>query len=293
MKEQSLTILIPAYNEEKSLPEFLPTVLNYAEARSWKVLVVNDGSKDDTANIVRAFMKMHNCLQLVSHKVNRGYGGALKSGVRAAETKYVVTIDADGQHFLEDIDKLLAFLLEKDADMVVGSREGQRSASIYRGVGKSIIRFIAKLLMPVNIFDINSGMKMYDVKLAQGYLSLCPDSMAYSDIIALVFISQRHLVVEHPINIRKRIAGTSTISTRTAFETLLEIVNIVILFNPMKIFLPMSMFFVISGLLWGLPIVLRGDGVSSGALLGVMTGILFFFLGLITEQLTLIRKKNI
>ena len=158
MVDHSLTLLIPAYNEEHSLMEFLPIVLEYAERRGWKVLVVNDGSKDNTASVVKVFMKKHECLQLVSHKVNRGYGGALKTGVRAAETKYVVTIDADGQHFLEDVDLLLEKLLEKDADMIVGSREGQRSASIYRGIGKSIIRFIAKILMPVNIYYINSGM---------------------------------------------------------------------------------------------------------------------------------------
>ena len=123
------------------------------------------------------------------------------------------------------------------------------------------------------------------------YLSLCPDTMAYSDIIALVFVSQKHLVVETPIKVKPRIGGKSTITASTAIDTLKEIVNVVVLFNPMRIFFPLALLFVLAGVAWGLPIVLLGKGVSVGAMLGIVTGIIFFFLGLIAEQLSLVRKE--
>jgi len=163
----------------------------------------------------------------------------------------------------------------------------------YRELGKQVIRSIARFLLPIHIYDINSGMKIYNTRLAQKYLKLCPDSMAYSDVIGLVFISQRHLVLERPIRIKQRIAGESTISTRTAFETIMEILNIVVLFNPMRVFLPLSITAILISIAWGVPIVLRGDGVSVGAMLGIVTGLILFFLGLIAEQLSLIRKGNI
>ena len=133
-------------------------------------------------------------------------------------------------------------------------------------------------------------MKILNTKLAQKYLSLCPDSMAFSEVITLVFISDRHLVVEHPIRIRDRIAGSSTITTATAFETMMEILNIVVLFNPIRIFLPISLLSLLLGVLWGLPIVLRNGGISVGAMLAIVTGIIFFFLGLLAEQISMIRR---
>jgi glycosyltransferase involved in cell wall biosynthesis len=289
MPEKDLTVVIPAYNEEKSLSDFLPRVIDYCTQRDWKVIVVDDGSCDGTQAIAES-LEQSGRVTVIHHKVNRGYGGAIKTGIRAVDTRYLVTIDADGQHHLDDIEFLFAELRASDADMIVGSREGLKSASRYRDVGKRLIRFVANLLLDVQIHDLNSGMKVYDTKLAQKYLKLCPDSMAFSEVIALIFISQRHLIEERPIRIRERIAGVSTINTRTAFETMTEIINLVILFNPMRIFLPISIASLVLGLGWGIPIVIRGDGVSVGAMLAIINGILFFFLALLAEQISLIRR---
>ena len=104
------------------------------------------------------------------------------------------------------------------------------------------------------------------------------------------------LVIEAGIGviiINKRMAGESTISYRTAFDTVMEIINIVILFNPMRIFLPLSFTFLFASILWELPILFKGNGISIGALLGFITGLIFFLLGLIAEQLGNIRRLTI
>lgn len=287
--KDNLTIVIPAYNEKDSLKDFLPEVLKFCRDKGFELIVVNDGSKDETQLVLESYTQ-EKYLKIIRHKLNKGYGGALKSGIVNAQTRYVITIDADGQHHLEDVERLYNLILIKDADMIVGKRENIKS-DWYRNMGKSIIRRIAKMLMPLPIHDINSGMKIYNTVLAKKYLKLCPDSMAFSDIIALVFISQRHLVLEEPVSIRPRKAGKSTISTRTAVETMKEILNIVILFNPMRIFFPLSILFILAGIIWDIPIFLRGSGVSVGALLLIMCGLIFFILGLVAEQLSLIRKS--
>ena len=291
--ENSLTIIIPAYNEEESLKIFLPELIKFCEAKSFQLIVVNDGSGDNSKNIITEIIKEYGFVKLINHKVNKGYGGAIKTGIAASQTKYLITIDADGQHLLEDVEKLYQKIIEKDADMIVGSRKGQKEASLFRKLGKNSIRFIARRLMPLNIHDINSGMKIYNTELAKKYIPLCPDSMAYSDIILLTFVYQRHLVLEEPISIKPRVAGESTISVLTAFETVKEIMNVVVLFNPMRIFFPIAFFSILFGILWGLPFLIMGRGVSGGALISILLGMFFFVLGLIADQLSLIRRGSL
>lgn len=286
-----LSIIIPCYNEEKSLKVYLPEVIAFCREHSFKLIVINDGSRDSTLNVLKENYD-ESLMVIINNKLNKGYGGAIKEGIKAAQTKYLITIDADAQHQLSDVLSLLNEIQDRDADMIVGSRKGI-DAGFYRKMGKSIIRSLAKFLLPVHIYDINSGMKIYNVELAKKYIRLCPDSMAFSDIIAMVFISRRHLVFEKPILINPRTEGESTINTMTAIETIKEIINIVVLFNPMKVFFPIAIFSILSGLAWGLPIVIKGNGLSVGALLALVTGLIFFFFGLIAEQLSLIRKADI
>ena len=146
--------------------------------------------------------------------------------------------------------------------------------------------------MPVPIHDINSGMKIFRTDLAKKYAYLGPDTMSFSDTFTLVFINNKHLVLEKAIRIKDRISGQSTIGIQTAFQTIMEIINIVILFNPMKIFLPVSLICIFFTLLWGLPIAFMGRGVSTGSLLGIISGLFFFLMGLMAEQLSLIRKRQ-
>jgi len=287
-KKFLLTVVVPLYNEVLSLPVLMPTWIPYCHERGWKLILVNDGSTDGTRQILGEHENPP-MVKAIHHKVNRGYGGALKSGILEADTPYVVTIDGDGQHNIDDVGRLLNLTLEKDADMVVGSRSLYRDTNWYRSLGKWIIRRFTSLLMPLPIYDLNSGFKLYRTDLAKKYLHMCPDSMAYSDIITLIFINQRNMVLEHPIVVNQRLTGMSTISIYTAFETIIEILNLAMLFNPLKIFLPLSFICMIIGIGWGAPIVLSGKGLSVGSMLAIVTGLLFFFLGLIASQLSALR----
>ena len=286
-----LTVVIPIYNEEESLPIFLPEVILYCTENNYQLILVNDGSGDRTRDVISKFSTTE-VVKVIHHKINMGYGGAIKTGIAHCSTKYVVTIDADGQHYLGDIQKLHKKLLETDADMVIGSRKGSANATYLRGIGKNILRSVAKLLMNFSIYDINSGMKLYRSDLVKQYLKLTPNTMSFSDIITLIFINNKHLVVEEPIQIKKRIKGKSTIGVRTAFETFIEIINIVILFNPAKIFLPIAFTLFTFGLVWGIYFFVQGLGISIGGSTLILAGLLIFLLGLIAEQLSAIRKNQ-
>ncbi|HLP57377.1 MAG TPA: glycosyltransferase family 2 protein [Candidatus Deferrimicrobium sp.] len=292
-EKKSLTVVIPVYNEGEALAVILPELLVYAQKKNWKIIIVNDGSEDNTKEILDKYADYAH-LKTIHHKLNGGYGRAVKSGIEAVDTEYMTTIDADGQHNFKDIDKLQESIIINDADMVVGAREGIYSTLKFRGGGKWLIRHVAKLLMTIDIYDINSSMKIYQSQLAKQYIHLFPDSMAFSDVITLIFIKNKHYVLETPIEINNRIGGRSTVRTKetnSALQTIMEILNIIVFFNPMKIFLPTALAFIILGLLWGIPMILKGEGVTVGMSLLIIMGIFSFLLGLIAEQLSEIRKK--
>ena len=285
---RDLTIVIPVYNEAQSLVHFLPDLVKTCQARHWSLVLVNDGSSDNSAEVLAPYER-HPFVAIFHHKVNRGYGGALKTGLSAARTRYVVTMDGDGQHQTSDVEAMYQFALKRDADMLIGSRFEMEHVNRYREAGKWIIRNFTRILVPLPVHDLNSGFKLYRTDLVRSYLSLCPDSMAFSDVITLLFLNQGHLVLEFPISVRKRIAGSSSIGTHTAFQTIIEILNLAMLVNPLRIFLPLSIACIAVGFVWGIPIVLAGRGVSVGAMLAIVLGAFFFFLGLIASQLASIR----
>lgn len=284
----TLTLIIPAYNEALSLPRLMPAIIDFCEKKGYSIILVDDGSTDATSQVLKDYVH-YSHIKILHNKVNAGYGAAIKKAIRAATTDYVVTFDADGQHVLEDIEVLFQNLQRSNADMIVGRRAVTQKN--YRNTGKWIIRKIAGLLMPLTISDINSGMKLYNTRLAKKYISICPNTMAYSDVILLAFVYNRHLVLEHPVTVRDRMSGVSTINTMTAVDTIKEIVNIVVLFNPMRIFFPFGMICIFISLLWEIPVFLRGNGLSVGALFGLIMGIMVLFFGLLAEQITAVRKS--
>ena len=292
-KKYDLTIIIPVYNEEQVLPGTAPEIIDYGATRGWPIIFVNDGSTDSSKSILDKFAS-NPLVTILHHKVNQGYGGAIKTGISNSNTSYVVTIDADGQHSLEDIDQLYDFARQMDADLVVGNRGDSGDVNAYRAFGKRIIRTFAGVLMPLPIKDLNSGFKLYRTKLAKKYIRICPNTMSFSDVITLIFIKKSNLVLEHEITVKNRLAGKSTINTYTAIETMMEILNIAVLFNPLRIFMPIAILCILVGLGWGtMVLILVGRGVSVGAMLAIVTGVIFFVLGLLTNQISALRMEQL
>ncbi|MBE6403923.1 MAG: glycosyltransferase family 2 protein [Lentisphaeria bacterium] len=285
----NLTIVIPCYNEEENIPVFFPELLKFVQQHGFKVIAVNDGSKDNTLQELEKFTA-DGYIKVISHKCNKGYGGAIKTGLRAVTTEYAITIDSDGQHRLEDVIKCYEYIKQTNADMVVGSRQNNESGG-YRTLGKWVIRTFAASLLELPVKDLNSGMKCYRMSESLDYLDLCPDTMAYSDCILLLMVNDRKLVTETPIEIAPRTAGKSTIGTRTAIITLAEILNLAVLLRPLTTFFRLSLCFFIMGVIWGVFTYLRSWTVTSTSVMLIVMSVLSFMLGLLCEQLSQIRRK--
>jgi glycosyltransferase involved in cell wall biosynthesis len=255
------------------------------------VIVVDDGSSDDTVEQVKQRADGRHYLMLVRHPYNRGYGAALKTGILNSSAPWIATIDSDGQHQPHDLLKLLP--LAQEYDLVVGQRPGVMHSQLWRMPGKWILSWLADYLTGSKISDLNSGMRVFRSEVIRKYLHLCPNGFSFSTTSTLAFFNRGHTVTFVPITIRQRCKKTtSTVGLSTGFGTLILILRIASLFQPLRVYLPASGFFVGLGILWGLPYVLLRRGVSVGALLLILTGLMLFFFGLLTDQVAQLRLEK-
>lgn len=286
--DKLLTIVVPCYNEAFNIPLFFPKLRAFAEENNYALLAVNDGSLDNTGDLLNQLAEKSE-LKVLHHKCNCGYGAALKTGLKAVETEYAITVDADGQHRLQDISRCFNYLQEHNLDLVVGARTNDASG-FYRNLGKWMIRMFAKSLLTLPVKDLNSGMKCYRMCEAKAYLSLCPDTMAFSDVILLLMINDNKSVSEIPIQVEPRLKGVSTIGTRTAFVTIAEIMNLSVLLRPMTTFFRLGLFFGNLGIILSIFTYLKSSTITPAAVMMIMLGLVCFVLGLLGEQLSQIRK---
>ena len=283
-----LTVVIPCYNEASNIPVVIPEILEHCRRRNYLLIVVDDGSRDDSWKLLQQFVGDR--LTLLLHKMNRGYGGALKTGLAAARTPWAVTVDSDGQHRTEDVDRLFALAQENGADLLIGQRP-KMSSGWYRSLGKRLILGFSRLLLNHSIRDLNSGMKLYYLEEARPYFPLCPDTMAFSDIIVLLMLCDRRLVLESPIQVAPRVSGKSTIGIHTAVDTLNEILNISMLICPQKVFSAVAFLLFIAGVGWGIYTFLRSGVITSAVTLLLLGTGICFSLGLLGEQLAWISRR--
>jgi len=289
-QQPALSVVIPAYNEGPAIAQTLDTILDLARTHQWEVIVVDDGSSDDTAEQVKQRADDSH-LKLVRHPYNRGYGAALKTGIRTSSAPWIATMDSDGQHDPHDLLKLLPYAQEYD--LVVGQRPGMIHSQLWRMPGKWMLNWLANYLAGRRIPDLNSGMRVFRNEVIRRYMHLCPDGFSFSTTSTLVFFNRGYTVTYVPITIRQRYRETkSTIKLSTGFDTFVLILRLASLFQPLRVYVPASVFFVVLGILWGLPYMLLQRGVSVGALLLLITGLLLFFFGLLSDQVAQLRLEK-
>ena len=156
--EKKVSVIIPAYNEENIISEVLDNLMPLAEANGWELIVVDDGSTDETAKIASG-----RNVNVISHPDNRGYGRSLKTGLAVASGDIVVIMDSDGQHDHNDIPRLLDHI--DNYDMVVGQRIKGSHSQWTRRPGKWLLGKVANFLTDRKIPDLNSGLRAYQKDL--------------------------------------------------------------------------------------------------------------------------------
>jgi glycosyltransferase involved in cell wall biosynthesis len=282
--QAGLTVIIPAFNEASGLAGVLQSLKALSNVMVREIIVIDDGSSDETAVIAEAAG-----VRLIRHHRNLGYGASLKTGIRAARTKYMLTMDADGQHRADDVVRLWERV--DDHDMVIGQRTNLIHSPLWRMPGKWLLGLMAQYLTRARIPDLNSGFRILRKDVASKYLHLCPRGFSFSTTMTMALLSRGYDVTFVPIELQKRV-GKSTVSISTGFETLVLLIRISALFDPLRIFIPASLGIGVAGIVWGLPYAFSGRGISVGAMLAIVTAVVLFALGLLSDQISQSRLER-
>ena len=273
-----VSVLIPAYNEEVSLATTVETILKQARHfKSMEIIVINDGSKDRTAEIARTLP-----VTLIEHDPNRGYGASLKSGLQAARHPWILIADADGTYPLEDTPRLLEDL-EKHS-MVVGARIGANvHIPLLRRPAKWMITQLAQYLSRVKIPDLNSGFRIFSKEVALRFLPLYPDGFSFTTTITLSMLTNGYRVKFVPIDYLKRTGKSSIHPIRDTVNFTILIIRICAYFNPLNVFVPPALLLMLLGVIKG-GIDYHGQHhLGLLAVSMVLTGMQMLFIGLVAD----------
>jgi len=284
---RTVTVVIPAHNEEGAIGDVLTRLRAALPASVVEIIVVDDGSTDHTAEIAEAAG-----VTVLRHPNNRGYGASLKTAIRRATGDYVLTMDADGQHRLEDVAKLCASIAGADApDCVIGHRTQLLHSRLWRMPGKWLLTRMARVLTQTEIRDLNSGLRIMRREVLLKYMHLCPQGFSFSTTITFALASRGYQIEFVPIQVEPRI-GRSTVTMKTGFQTILLVLRLASLFNPLRVFLPLALFCIVFGIGWTIPYMVDGEGVTVASMLSILTGVLLFALGLICDQVAQLRLER-
>ena len=274
----SLSIVLPARNEAAALRTLLPTLR--ASQPDAEILVVDDGSTDDTAALCEAAG-----VRRLAHPYGMGNGAAIKSGARAATGDRICFMDADGQHDPAEIDKLLLALDEGYA-MVVGARAASGHANVARRFANACYNRFASWMTGRPVADLTSGLRVAETARFREFLHLLPNGFSYPTTSTMAFLRSGYAVRWVPVTVHKRLGKSHVNPLRDGVRFLLIIFKIGTLFSPMKIFGPVSLAFLLSGLaLYGYTFASEHRFTNMSGLL-LSNAVLTFLIGLVSEQIT-------
>jgi len=235
----SLSIILPARKETQGLRRLLPALREaYPEA---EILIVDDGSTDATASLSAELG-----VRVISHPYNKGNGAAIKTGARHANGDTLVFMDSDGQHQAEDIRSLLQ-RLDEGYDMAVGARNWSSQANLGRGVANKLFNYLASWMVGHEVPDLTSGFRAVSADKFRDYLHMLPNGFSYPTTITMAFFRAGHSVCYVPVNVQQRTGNSHISPLRDGLRFLLIIFRVGTLYSPLKLFVPISMFFFLLG----------------------------------------------
>ncbi len=279
----AVSIVIPAYNEAAVIAEVVASLIASAPWR--EIIVVDDGSKDDTSAKARAAGAT-----VVRHPYNKGNGAAVKTGIRTATGDYVMIVDGDGQHHGTDAIRLAARLGEYD--LVIGARSSATQASLARRLGNGALNWLASYLTEREIPDLTSGFRAARREHLREFLHLLPNGFSTPTTTTLAFIKAGYNVTFEPAEARKRV-GTSKIKLgRDGVRFLLIILRIVTLFSPLRVFLPISLASFAIGAGYAVWTIISQSHVTNSSVLLIMLAVIVFLVGLVSEQISALRFEG-
>ncbi|NWG00104.1 MAG: glycosyltransferase family 2 protein [Thermoanaerobaculaceae bacterium] len=287
--ELGVSVVIPARNEGKSIAAVVAGVraalAGAAAGGSFEVIVVSDGSHDDTATAARAAGA-----EVLENPESKGYGAALKRGFRHARYPFVAIIDGDGTYPPEAIPGMIEDLV-RGADQVIGSRTtGQAHVPLLRRPAKWLVRVLASAFTRQPIPDLNSGLRALRRSTLESVVRLLPDGFSCTTTLTVAGLLSGWHVTWHPIDYHRRTGTSKFRPVRDTGRLVLSLLRAVVYFDPLRLFLPLALVLGVVGAGLAAYDVFVEHNLTDKTVLTSLTALQFLVLGLLAD---LIAKRNV
>lgn len=288
---KNLSIVIPTYNEAQNIQEVVISIVSILENSNieYEVIIVDDGSIDDTAKIVASLNLQR--VKLISHPVNVGYGQAILTGIKNSKYEYIATIDADGSYLAEDLVRL--FEQVGEFDLIIGARQGKEFwGSLIKHPARLVFLLLAEFTVGQKIPDVNSGLRIFKKSSFEKIsLPILCRGFSFSSTMTLAFLAEGMFVKFVPISYLPRKGKSKVNYIRDTLRTLQALVEVITFYNPLKITVilcSISFFvFLLSFLLW---LFKKSYFWGLNTFLSLFTTLIIFSIGLLIDMIRM--KKN-
>ncbi len=281
---EDLSVIIPAKNEEAGLARVLPVLKELYPAA--EIVVVDDGSTDNTSLVAEKYSA-----KIINHPYSKGNGAAIKTGARNATRDIILCMDADSQHDPVEIARLIDKYRE-GYHMVVGSRKRAHQASFARALGNGIYNRLASMVVGHRVKDLTSGFRVINRKKFLKFIDLLPNGFSYPTTITMAFFKVGYSVSYVDVNVNQRIGKSHLSVTKDGIRFLLIIFKVATLHSPLKIFLPLALLHLLSGVGYYVYTYLEFHQFRNMSLLAISLGMVIFLMGLLSEQITALYYKD-
>ena len=292
-----VTVVLPCYNEQDHV---ILEVERIAEALDvsglpYEILAIDDASTDDTLAVLRAAAPRFPYMTVIAFRRNGGSGTARRIGTQRARGEIVVWTDADLTYPNERIPELAQMLVDDPTyDQVVGARTTEEGSHKWlRMPAKWIIRKIAEKLTNTQIPDLNSGLRAFRRSVSLPYLRLLPPGFSCVTTITLAFLSNQHDIKYVPIDYAKRSGVSKFHFTKDAYRYILQVLRMVMYFNPLKVLMPLALWLIAIGLVKGVYDLFAHFGrFAVNTVLIFITGMLIAALALLADLIVRSRSET-
>jgi glycosyltransferase involved in cell wall biosynthesis len=219
-RNKLISVVIPLYNEEKTIHRVLKNVPNHG---NYEIILINDGSTDNSIQEAKEVNRKD--LKIINHKKNRGYGASIQTGFKYAKGDIILTLDSDGQHDPREIPKLIKPIITNEADIIIGSRylgSCYYCVPFYTQAGEFIINLILRALFGLNIGNNQSGFRAFKRSTLKYFRKMRNKGMGFTTEILFKSGLNRIRVKEVPIRVFPRKFGFSYVKL---FKILLSILS--------------------------------------------------------------------
>ena len=292
MEMKIISIVIPMYNEEEAIGGDLDMIIQTMSRSDvpWEIIVVDDGSTDASAEIVRQRLRPEaqpegEGVRLIQHAHNRGTGAARTTGLQHARGDVIVMTDGDGTYPNQDIPRLLAHMGE--CDLVIGARRAETGSLRWlRSPTKLFIRLLASYMTGVRIPDLNSGLRAFKKSIAERFLDILPTTHSWVGTQTVAFLSEGYAVKFIPIDYYQRKGSKSSFHPiADTYNYISLVVRTIMYFNPLKVFLPVALALIVVGAVKLVRDIVyyRGFYVPGVTLMLILTAIQVGAIGLLAD----------